>query len=145
MGHALMENRNGLVVDSRLTLANGTAEWDAALEMVEELPGTHRITVGADKGYDVPVFVEGLKSLLATPHVAQKEKGTAIDLRTTRHEGYRVSQRVRKRVEEIFGWLKTTGGLRKTRHRGLERVGWMFEFSMSAYNLVRMRNLIWAR
>ena len=144
MGHALMENRNGLVVDSRLTLANGTAEWVAALEMVEELPGTHRITVGADKGYGVPVFVEGLKSLLATPHVAQKEKGTAIDLRTTRHEGYRVSQRVRKRVEEIFGWLKTTGGLRKTRHRGLDKVGWMFEFSMTAYNLVRMRNLIWS-
>jgi transposase len=144
MGHALMENRNGLVVDSRLTLANGTAEWVAALEMVEELPGSHRITVGADKGYDVPLFVDGLKRLLATPHVAQKDKGTAIDQRTTRHEGYRSSQRVRKRVEEIFGWLKTTGGLRKTRHRGLDKVGWMFEFSMTAYNLVRMRNLIWS-
>jgi len=144
MGHALMENRNGLVVDSRLTLANGTAEWNAALDMVEERPGIHRITVGADKGYDVPVFVEGLKKLQATPHVAQKDKGTAIDKRTTRHEGYRISQRVRKRVEEIFGWLKTTGGLRKTRHRGLEKVSWMFEFSMTAYNLVRMRNLIWS-
>jgi transposase len=144
MGHTLMENRNGLVVDSRLTLANGTAEWEAALEMIEELPGNHRITVAADKGYDVPAFVKGLKRLKATAHVAQKNKGTAIDRRTTRHEGYRTSQRVRKRVEEIFGWLKTTGCLRKTRHRGLQRVGWMFEFSMTAYNLVRMRNLIWS-
>ena len=144
MGHALMENRNGLVVDSRLTLANGTAEWKAALEMIEDLPGTHRITVGADKGYDVPAFVDGLKRLTATPHVAQKDKGTALDKRTTRHQSYLTSQRVRKRVEEIFGWLKTTGGLRKTRHRGLDKVGWLFEFSMTAYNLVRMRNLIWA-
>lgn len=144
MGHALMENRNGLVVDSRLTLANGTAEWDAALEMIEDLPGLGRVTVGADKGYDVPAFVDGLRKLLATPHVAQKDRGTAIDKRTTRHEGYRVSQRIRKRVEEIFGWLKTVGCLRKTRHRGLDRVGWMFELSMSAYNLTRMRNLIWA-
>lgn len=144
MGHALMENRNGLVVDSRLTEANGTAEWHAALEMIENLPGTNRVTVGADKGYDVPVFVDGLRERLATPHVARKDKGTAIDGRTTRHEGYRVSQKIRKRVEEIFGWLKTVGCLRKTRYRGLDRVGWMFEFSMTAYNLVRMRNLIWA-
>lgn len=144
MGHALMENRNGLVVDSRLTLATGTAEWDAALEMVENIPGVGRVTVGADKGYDVPVFVDGLRDLTATPHVAQKDKGTAIDNRTTRHEGYRVSQRIRKRVEEIFGWLKTVGCLRKTRHKGLGRVGWIFEFSMTAYNLIRMRNLIGA-
>ena len=141
MGHALMENRNGLVVDSRLTLATGTAEWDAALEMVENIPGTGRVTVGADKGYDVPAFVDGLRDLTATPHVAQKDKGTAIDKRTTRHEGYRVSQKIRKRVEEIFGWLKTVGCLRKTRHKGLDRVGWVFEFSMTAYNLIRMRNL----
>jgi transposase len=144
MGHALMENRNGLVVDSRLTLANGAAEWDAALEMVENLPGTHQITVGADKGYDVPMFIEGLRERLATPHVACKNKGSALDRRTTRHEGYRISQKIRKRVEEIFGWLKTTGCLRKTRHRGLALVGWMFEFTLSAYNLIRMRNLIWA-
>lgn len=144
MGHALMENRNGLVVDSRLTLATGTAEWDAALEMVENIPGVGRVTVGADKGYDVPVFVDGLRDLTATPHVAQKDKGTAIDNRTTRHEGYRVSQKIRKRVEEIFGWLKTVGCLRKTRHKGLGRVGWIFEFSMTAYNLIRMRNLIGA-
>jgi transposase len=119
MGHALMENRNGLVVDSRLTQANGTAEWDAALEMIESLPRTHQITVGGDKG-------------------------TAIDGRTTRHDDYQVSQRIRMRVEEIFGWLKTIGCLRKTRHRGLDLVGWIFEFAMSAYNLIRMRNLIWA-
>jgi transposase len=144
MGHALMENRNGLVVDSRLTQANGTAEWDAALEMIENLPGTHQITVGGDKGYDVPVFVDGLRGSLATPHVAQKDKGSVIDGRTTRHDGYQVSQRIRKRVEEIFGWLKTVGCLRKTRHRGLDLVGWIFEFAMSAYNLIRMRNLIWA-
>lgn len=144
MGHALMENRNGLVVDGRLTIANGTAEWDAALEMVENIPVTGRITVGADKGYDVPVFVNGLRGLQATPHVAQKDKGTAIDKRTTRHGGYRTSQKIRKRVEEIFGWIKTTGGLRKTRHRGLEKVDWMFTLATTAYNLVRMRNLIWA-
>lgn len=144
MGHALMENRNGLVVDSRLSEANGRAEWEAALEMVENLPGTNRITVGADKGYDVPVFVDGLRENRATPHVAQKEKGTAIDGRTTRHEGYQVSLRIRKRVEEIFGWLKTVAGLRKTRHRGLNLVGWMFEFAMAAYNLVRMRNILWS-
>jgi len=143
MGHALMENRNGLVVDSRLTEANGTAEWDAALEMIDNLPTTGRVTVGGDKGYDVPCFVDGLRERFATPHVAQKDKGTAIDGRTTRHAGYQVSLRIRKRVEEIFGWLKTIGCLRKTRHRGLDLVGWMFEFSLSAYNLIRMRNLIW--
>jgi transposase len=143
MGHALMENRNGLVVDSRLTLATGTAEREAALEMVEGLPGVHRITVGGDKGYDTHDFVNGLRQRGATPHVAQKAKGTAIDSRTTRHLGYQTSQRVRKRVEEIFGWIKTTGCLRKTRHRGLERVEEMFTLATTAYNLVRMRNLIW--
>lgn len=142
MGHALMENRNGLVVDSRLTLANGTAEWDAGLDMVEDIPGTHRITVGADKGYDVPKFVNGLRELSATPHVAKKVSCTAIDNRTTRHVGYQVSQKVRKRVEEIFGWIKTTGCLRKTRHRGLDRVESAFTLAATAYNLVRMRNLI---
>lgn len=142
MGHALMENRNGLVVDSRLTLANGTAEWDAGLDMVEDIPGTHRVTVGADKGYDVPNFVNGLRGLSATPHVAKKVNSKAIDDRTTRHAGYQVSQKVRKRVEEIFGWIKTTGYLRKTRHRGLDRVESVFTLTATAYNLVRMRNLI---
>jgi transposase len=143
MGHALMENRNGLVVDSRLTLATGTAEREAALEMVEDLPGVRRITVGGDKGYDTHDFVNGLRQRGATPHVAQKAKGTAIDCRTTRHAGYQTSQCVRKRVEEVFGWIKTTGCLRKTRHRGLERVEEMFTLATTAYNLVRMRNLIW--
>lgn len=145
MGHALMENRNGLVVDSRLTLATGTAEREAALEMVEDLPGTHRVTVGGDKGYDTSAFVNGLRQRRATPHVARKAKGTAIDHRTTRHVGYQTSQRVRKRVEEIFGWIKTTGCLRKTRHRGLDRVESLFTLATTAYNLVRMRNLIWGR
>lgn len=98
MGHALMETSNGLDVDSRLTLANGTAEWAAALEMVEELPGTHRVTVGADKGYDFPVLIDGRKRLLATPHVAKKDKGSALDKGLTRHEGYLISQRLRKHV-----------------------------------------------
>lgn len=143
MGHALMENRSGLVVDSRLTPATGTAERSAALEMIEDVPGTKQITLGADRGYDVASFVKELRRLKATPHVAQKTKGTAIDKRTTRHPGYQTSLKIRKRVEEIFGWMKTTGVLRKTRHRGLERVECDFTLAAAAYNLVRMRTLIW--
>jgi len=143
MGHALMENRSGLVVDSRLTQATGTAERSAALEMIEDVPGTQQITLGADRGYDVASFVKELRQLRATPHVAQKTKGTAIDKRTTRHAGYQTSLKIRKRVEEIFGWMKTTGVLRKTRHRGLERVECDFTLAVTAYNLVRMRTLIW--
>lgn len=141
MGHCLMENRNGLVVDARLTLATGTAERDAALEMLEELGGTQRVTLGADKGYDTRGFVELCRELGATPHVAQKKRGSAVDGRTTRHAGYEISQRVRKRVEEIYGWMKTIGLMRKTRHRGSRRVGWTFVFAAAAYNLVRIRNL----
>jgi len=143
MGHALMENRSGLIVDSRLTQATGTAERSAALEMIEDVPGTQQITLGADRGYDVASFVKELRRLRATPHVAQKTKGTAIDKRTTRHTGYQTSLKIRKRVEEIFGWMKTTGVLRKTRHRGLERVECDFTLAAAAYNLVRMRTLIW--
>ena len=143
MGHALMENRSGLVVDSRLTQATGTAERSAALEMIEDVPGTKQITLGVDRGYDVASFVKELRRLKATPHVAQKTKGTAIDRRTTRHTGYQTSLKIRKRVEEIFGWMKTTGVLRKTRHRGLERVDCTFTLAVTAYNLVRMRTLIW--
>ena len=143
MGHALMENRSGLVVDSRLTPATGTAERSAALEMIEDVPGTKQITLGADRGYDVASFVKELRTLRTTPHVAQKTKGTAIDKRTTRHTGYQTSLKIRKRVEEIFGWMKTTGVLRKTRHRGLERVECDFTLAAAAYNLVRMRTLIW--
>ena len=142
MGHVLMENRSGLVVDCRLTQADGTAERKAALEMIECLPGTGRITVGADKGYDAASFVHDLRQCKATPHVAQKSKSSAIDQRTTRHEGYRTSQILRKRVEEIFGWAKTIGMLRKTRHRGVQRVKWAFTLTTAAFNLVRMRNLI---
>ena len=141
-----MENRNALVVDTRLSLATGTAEREAALEMAAERPGGHRITLGADKAYDVAAFVADLRELNVTPHVAQNttNRRSAIDRRTTRHPGYAVSQRVRKRIEEGFGWAKTTGGFRKTRHRGLARVGWMFTLSTTAYNLVRLAKLVGA-
>jgi transposase len=143
MGHVLMENRHGLIITPRLTTATGTAEREAAVDLVEAVPGRHRITVGADKAYDTQEFVQSLRALKAVPHVAQNCNGrqSALDGRTTRHPGYAVSQRLRKRVEEIFGWIKTVGNLRKTRHRGIERVGWMFTLTAAAYNLVRIRNL----
>jgi transposase len=142
-GHVLTENRNGLVVEARLTIATGYAEREAALEMLEQVPGSHRITLGGDKGYDVGDFVEKARDLGTTPHVAQNtsRRRSAIDGRTTRHPGYEVSQRRRKCVEEVFGWLKTVGVLRKTRHRGVDRVSWAFVFAAAAYNLVRLRTL----
>jgi IS5 family transposase len=124
-----------------VTLASGTAEREAAVEMISRIPGAQRITVGADKAYDVASFVEEMRDLRVTPHIARKDKGSAIDGRTTRHSGYQVSQKTRKRVEEIFGWMKTVGILRKTRHRGKTRVSWINQFTMAAYNLVRIRNL----
>jgi len=139
-GHVLMENRNGLIADVEVLQATGTAERDAALIMMEAIPGDHAVTVGADKGYDTKDFVEEARNLKATPHVAQK-KHSAIDKRTTRHAGYGISQQKRKRVEEIFGWMKTVGGMRKLRHRGLQLVDWMFTFAAAAYKLVRIRNL----
>jgi transposase len=139
-GHVEMDNRHGLVVNTRLTQASGRAEPEAALAMVEEIAGFGRVTLGADKGYDQKELVRELREHRVTPHVAQKPN-SAIDGRTTRRPGYLLSQRRRKRVEEIFGWLKTVGGLRKTRHRGVARVGWTFTFAATAYNLVRMRNL----
>jgi len=139
-GHVLMENRNGIAVNGCVTLAEGRAEVEAAVAMVEEIPGQHRVTVGGDKAYDTKEFVQEMRDHQVTPHVALKAT-TIIDARTTRHPGYAISQQKRKRVEEIFGWLKTVGGLRKTRHRGVERVGWMFTFALAVYNLVRMRNL----
>jgi transposase len=144
MGHVLMENRNGLAVSARLTQASGTAERDACLEMLEDASANGRITLGGDKNYDTHDFVDTLRSLNVTPHVAQNNtnRRSAIDGRTTRHAGYTVSQVKRKRVEEIFGWLKTVGVMRKTRHRGTQKVGWMFTFSLAAYNLVRIRNLV---
>ena len=142
LGHALMENRNGLVVDTRVSLANGTAERKAAIEMVENVPGKHRITLGADKGYDSTDFVERMRFLNATAHVAQNARGSAIDGRTTRHEGYNVSLKIRKRVEEIFGWMKTIGCLGKLHHRGQERIQGIFTLAAAAYNLIRIRNLL---
>jgi transposase len=144
-GNVLIENRNGLVVDTELLQCNGTAERDAALLMAERLAGDGRVTIGADKGYDTRDFVQELRDMNITPHVAQNDKrpgGSAIDGRTTRHVGYKISQVRRKRVEEVFGWLKTVAMLRKTRHRGVFRVGWVFTFAAAAYNLVRMRNLL---
>jgi transposase len=143
-GHLLTENRNGLVVAALTTHAYGSAERDAALQMAESLPGTHRVTLGADKGYDTRDFVAELRGMQITPHVAQNDtnRRSAVDERTTRHTGYQLSQEARKRIEEVFGWMKTSGLLRKVRHRGVDRVGWMFTFTAAIYNLVRMRNLI---
>jgi transposase len=142
LGHVLMENRNGLAVDTSLTPSTGTAEREAAEAMLDGIPGNHRITLGADKGYDVGDFVRELRVMKVTAHVACKERGSAVDGRTTRHPGWSISQRKRKVVEEIFGWLKTIGLLRKSRHRGVLRVSWMFTFTVAVYNLVRMRNLL---
>jgi transposase len=144
LGHVLMENRHGLVVNTRLTPATGRAEREAALALVRERPGRQRMTVGGDKNYDTQAFVQDLRALQVTPHVAQHttNRTSAIDGRTTRHPGYTVSQQKRKRVEEIFGWLKTVGLLRKVKLRGVQRVGWLFTFAAAVYNLVRMRNLV---
>jgi transposase len=145
MGHLLMENRNGLIIDAMLTSATGTAERDAAEAMLARQAGRQRATLGADKGYDTRDFVAAVRALNVTPHVAQTTgRRSAIDRRTTRHPGYAVSQRVRKRIEEGFGWIKTTGGFRKTRHRGTARVGWLFTLTAAACNLVRLPKLIQA-
>jgi transposase len=144
MGHALMENRNGLVMDATVTTATGTAERETASAMLGELPSGGRVTVGADKLFDTCDFVAEMRRLGVTPHVAQHTNGrrSAIDGRTTRHAGYATSQRIRKRIEEVFGWMKTVGGLRKTRHRGTDRVAWVFTFTAAAYNLVRIPKLL---
>jgi transposase len=143
-GNLLVENRHGLIVNSAVFEANGTAERDAALVMLEQIPGTRQVTVGGDKAYDTADFVAECRNLKVTPHVAQnleRPGGSAIDARTTQHVGYAISQRKRKRIEECFGWLKTIALLRKVRHRGIFKVGWAFTFAAAAYNLVRMRNL----
>ncbi len=145
MGHGLMENRHGLLVDACLTLADGHAERVAALHMIEpHADWPQPITLGADKSYDVEDFVNELRSMNVTPHVAQNTsgRGSAIDGRTTRHLGYVVSQRIRKRIEEAFGWIKTVAGQRKTKFRGRDRVGWAFTFAAAAYNLVRLPKLL---
>jgi transposase len=145
LGHVLMENRSGLVVDTRVTPADGYGERDAALVMIADRPGG-RVTLGGDKGYDYPEFVADLRQIEVTPHVAQNttNRRSAIDARTTRHAGYAISQRRRKRVEEAFGWMKTIGMLRKLRHRGAPNVDWIFRFTAAAYNLIRIRNLVYA-
>jgi IS5 family transposase len=145
LGHILTENRNGLVVNTRVTLATGTAERDAAIQMAEQIPGgSKRVTLGADRGYDTADFVEQMKEFRVTPHGAQNDthRRSAIDARTTNQPGYTISQRKRKRLEEVFGWMKTIALQRKTRFRGPDKIGWMFTFAAAAYNLVRMRNLL---
>lgn len=139
-GHVLMENRNGLVVDTTLTQARGTAEREAALAMLTNSTGSHRITLGADKNYDTSDFVKVCRTWNVTPHVACRQS-TIIDGRTTRHAGYQISQRIRKRVEEIFGWIKTVGGGRKLRYKGIDRNQFWMELTVAAYNLVRMARL----
>jgi transposase len=143
-GNLLVENRNGLIVKAEVFAANGTAERDAALIMLEQIPGGKQVTVGGDKGFDTRDFVAECRHLGVTPHVAQnlgRRGGSAIDGRTTHHPGYRLSQKKRKRIEECFGWLKTIALLRKVRHRGVCKVDWIFTFACAAYNLVRIRNL----
>jgi transposase len=144
LGHVLMEHRSGLIVRATVTPADGYGERDAALVMVQHIPGRQRITVAADKGYDTRDLVANLRAMQATPHIAQHTTGrrSAIDGRTTRHPGYTVSQRKRKLVEQGFGWMKTIGGLRKLRHLGRRLVTWIFTFTAAAYNIVRMRRLL---
>jgi len=150
MGHVLMENRNGLVVGATLTQASGTAEREAALTLIDGLKAKSRITLGADKGYDVRAFIQELRKRKVTPHIARndhqtktgKTRTSAVDGRTTRHPGYAISLRIRKRIEEVFGWAKGPCGLRKTRHKGTDRVGWVFTLTAAAYNLVRLPKLM---
>ena len=146
IGHALMENRHGLFVDTRLTRVSGRAERLAALDMIE--PRADRpeaITLGGDKGFDAADFVMELREVNVTPHIARNtSRGSAIDGRTTRHPGYAISLRIRKRIEEGFGWMKTIAGLRKTKYRGLKKVGWSFTLAAAAYNLIRLPKLIGA-
>jgi transposase len=142
MAHVVMENRTGLPVAGKVTEAITSGEWEAAKEMLERIGQGRRITVGADTGYDNARFVEAARAIQVTPHVAQyKKRASAIDGRTTRHTGYRISLKKRKGIEQIFGWLKTIGGMRKLRHRGRARVEWMFMLALSAYNLVRLRTI----
>jgi transposase len=144
LGHVLMEHRSGLIVKATVTPADGHGERDAALVMLAGLRGRHRITVAADKAYDICAFARELRRMRVTPHIAQYAAGrrSALDRRTTRHPGYAISQRKRKLVEQGFGWMKTISGLRKLRHRGGPLVGWIFTFAAAAYNLVRLRRLL---
>ena len=150
IGHAMMENRNGLAVDSGITQASGTAEREAALAMLDSRTGRRRITLGADKAYDVRAFTEDLRKRAVTPHIAidghlsktGKPRATRIDRRTTRHPGYAISQRCRKRIEEVFGWIKGAAGLAKVKLRGRAKVDAVFTLALAAYNLVRLPKLL---
>jgi transposase len=151
MGHALMGNRSGLVVQARLTEASGTAEREAAIAMLDRhAPGTRRLTLGADKAYDARSFTAELRRMCVTPHIARNntlhkhgwQRPSSIDRRTIRHPGYAVSQRARKRIEEAFAWTKTIAGCAKTKLRGTHRVAFRFTFAMAAYNLIRMPRLL---
>ena len=141
MGHVLTENRNGFIVDATVTEAATRHEWEAGIDMLAGQPRRPGQTVGADKGYDVARFVEMSRGLGITPHVAARDSGSQLDARTTRHEGYAISQRKRKRVEQPFGWMKTYGLLRKLRHRGRDNVAWLFRLTATAYNITRLQAL----
>jgi transposase len=142
MGHVLMENRNGLPIAGKVTEAITRAEWEAAIEMLQQASKGKHATVGGDAGYDTAAFVQAVREIPVTPHVAQHTKrASMIDGRTTRHEGYQISLKKRMRIEQIFGWLKTVGGMRKVRHRGRGLVQWMFTLALSAYTLVRLRTI----
>jgi transposase len=145
LGHLMMENRNGFVVEGQVTPASGSAEREAATEMVEALPGERRKTLGADKAYDTAEFVASLRDENVTPHVAQntaRAGGSAIDARTTRHEGYTASLEIRKLIETRIGWVKEIGGLRKAKLRGLARLNWKLLLSLTAFNLLHLRNVL---
>lgn len=150
MAHAVMENRNGLAVHGAVTQATGTAERAAALAWLDERRSRRRITLGGDKAYDVFTFVKALKARTVTPHIAidgnVRQSGvprkTALDRRTTRHPGYGISQCIRKRIEEIFGWIKSTGGLAQLKLRGLEKANAAFLFALVAYDLIRLPKLL---
>lgn len=143
--NTLMDNRNGLIADVRADIATGTVERDAALKMLEKVPGERRVTVGADKAYDTKAFVKRCKELNVTPHVAQNiqpgRRASAIDARTTRHEGYKISIIVRRQIEAVFAWLKAPGRMKRARHRGIARVGWFTKLAAAAFNLVKINNL----
>lgn len=141
MGHLLTENRNGLIVGTTVTEAGTRQEWSAGIELLSHQRRRRRQTVGADKGYDVGAFVSACRELSVTPHVAARDKTSRLDQRTTRHNGYAVSQRKRKRVEQPFGWMKTYGLLRKLRHRGRDNVEWLFRLTATAYNITRLQTL----
>ena len=142
MGHLLTENRNGLIVGAIVTEAGTAQEWDAGIDLLANLGARPGMSVGADKGYDTAEFVEGCRGLNITPHVAAKKSGSAIDGRTTRTKGYGISQAKRKRIEECFGWMKDIGLMRKLRHVGREKMGWLFRFTAAAYNITRLRGLL---